>query len=46
VLGERFDGRIITGAPVVVIPLMKWSSAGTRQHLEWSRKNVWSNLNI
>jgi homoserine O-succinyltransferase len=47
VLDERFDGLVITGAPVETIPFEEvdyWPEFSAL--MEWSRKNVWSTLHI
>jgi homoserine O-succinyltransferase/O-acetyltransferase len=47
VLGERFDGLVITGAPVETLPFEEvdyWPEFCAL--MEWSRKNVWSTLHI
>jgi len=47
VLGERFDGLIITGAPVETLPFEEvdyWPELV--RLMEWSRTNVWSTLHI
>jgi len=47
VLDERFDGLVITGAPVETLPFEEvdyWPELSAM--MEWSRKNVWSTLHI
>lgn len=47
VLGERFDGLLITGAPVETMPFEEvdyWPELSAL--MEWSRKSVWSTLHI
>jgi homoserine O-succinyltransferase/O-acetyltransferase len=47
VLHERFDGLVITGAPVELLPFEEvdyWPELCAL--MEWSRKNVWSTLHI
>jgi homoserine O-succinyltransferase/O-acetyltransferase len=47
VLHERFDGLVITGAPVETLPFEEvdyWPELCAL--LEWSRKSVWSTLHI
>ena len=47
VLHERFDGLIITGAPVEILPFDKvdyWPELV--RLMNWSRTNVWSTLHI
>jgi len=47
VLDERFDGLVITGAPVETLPFEEvdyWPEFSAL--MEWSRKNVWSTLHI
>jgi homoserine O-succinyltransferase/O-acetyltransferase len=47
VLGERFDGLIITGAPVETLPFEEvdyWPELV--RLMDWSRTNVWSTLHI
>ena len=47
VLGERFDGLVITGAPVETLPFEEvdyWSELV--RLMDWSRENVWSTLHI
>jgi homoserine O-succinyltransferase len=47
VLGERFDGLIITGAPVETLPFEQvdyWPELV--RLMDWSRTNVWSTLHI
>jgi len=47
VLDERFDGLIITGAPVEILPFEEvdyWPELV--RLMDWSRSNVWSTLHI
>lgn len=47
VLHERFDGLVVTGAPVETLPFEKvdyWPEL--RELFYWSRTNVWSTLHI
>jgi homoserine O-succinyltransferase len=47
VLNERFDGLIVTGAPVETIPFEEvdyWSEL--EELMDWSRRNVWSTFHI
>ncbi|HTX72055.1 MAG TPA: homoserine O-succinyltransferase, partial [Rectinemataceae bacterium] len=47
VLDERFDGLVITGAPVETLPFEEvdyWEELVTL--MDWSRTNVWSTLHI
>jgi len=47
VLGERFDGLVITGAPVENLPFEEvdyWPEL--RELFAWSRTNAWSTLHI
>lgn len=47
VLGERFDGLVITGAPVETLPFEEvdyWPELA--RIMDWSRSNVWSTLHI
>jgi homoserine O-succinyltransferase len=47
VLDERFDGLVVTGAPVETLPFEEvdyWPELV--RLLEWSRSNVWSSLHI
>jgi homoserine O-succinyltransferase len=47
VLHERFDGLLVTGAPVETLPFEEvdyWSELC--KLMEWSRKNVWSTLHV
>jgi homoserine O-succinyltransferase len=47
VLGERFDGLVITGAPVETLPFEQvdyWPELV--RLMDWSRQNVWSTLHI
>lgn len=47
VLHERFDGLVITGAPVEILPFEEvdyWPELV--RLLEWSRSNVWSTMHI
>ena len=47
VLGERFDGLVVTGAPVETLDFEKvdyWPEM--IRLLDWSRTNVWSTLHI
>ncbi len=47
VLAERFDGLIITGAPVETLPFEEvdyWPELV--RIMDWSRRNVWSTLHI
>ncbi len=47
VLGERFDGLVITGAPVETLPFEEVDYWDELVHLmDWSRTNVWSTLHI
>jgi homoserine O-succinyltransferase len=47
VFDERFDGLVITGAPVEILPFEEvdyWPEFSAL--MEWSRKSVWSTLHI
>ncbi len=47
VFHERFDGLVVTGAPVETLPFEEvdyWSEF--RELMDWSRSNVWSTLHI
>jgi len=47
VLGERFDGLVITGAPVETLPFEEvdyWNELV--RLMDWSKTNVWSTLHI
>jgi homoserine O-succinyltransferase/O-acetyltransferase len=47
ILHERFDGLVITGAPVETLPFEEvdyWPELC--ELLDWSRRNVWSTLHI
>lgn len=47
ILDERFDGLVITGAPVETLPFEEvdyWPELSAL--MEWSRKKVWSTLHI
>jgi homoserine O-succinyltransferase len=47
VLGERFDGLVITGAPVETLPFEEvdyWPELS--RLMDWSARNVWSTLHI
>ncbi len=47
VLSERFDGLVITGAPVETLPFEEvdyWPELA--RLMDWSRSNVWSTLHI
>jgi homoserine O-succinyltransferase/O-acetyltransferase len=47
VLGERFDGLVVTGAPVETLPFEEvdyWPELA--RLLDWSSANVWSTLHI
>lgn len=47
ILGERFDGLIITGAPVETLPFEEvdyWPELVSL--MDWSKTNVWSTLHI
>jgi homoserine O-succinyltransferase len=47
VLRERFDGLVITGAPVETLPFEQvdyWRELA--ELMEWSKRNVWSTLHI
>src|SRR5512137_2178441 len=47
VLHERFDGLVVTGAPVETLPFEKVDYWGELVRLmNWSRTNVWSSLHI
>jgi len=47
VLGEKFDGLVITGAPVETLPFEEVDYWNELVHLmDWSRTNVWSTLHI
>jgi homoserine O-succinyltransferase len=47
VLGERFDGLVVTGAPVETLPFEEvdyWAELVAL--MDWSRTNVWSTMHI
>jgi homoserine O-succinyltransferase/O-acetyltransferase len=47
VLGEKFDGLVITGAPVETLPFEEvdyWSELS--RIMEWSKASVWSTMHI
>lgn len=47
VLHERFDGLVVTGAPVETVPFEEVDYWGELVRLmDWSRTNVWSTLHI
>jgi len=47
VFGEKFDGLVITGAPVETLPFEEVDYWKELVHLmDWSRTNVWSTLHI